>query len=74
MKRLRRSCGPGGRSRWSTTWLLASCEGAATHVHMRVGDHDLQAVVPNDGSALAAVEGGDVGLVLAADALRVLAD
>jgi len=48
--------------------------GAATHVHMRVGDHDLQAVVPNDGSALAAVEGGDVGLVLAADALRVLAD
>ena len=48
--------------------------GAATHVHMRVGDHDLQAVVPNDGSALAAVGGGDVGLVPAADALRVLGD
>jgi spermidine/putrescine transport system ATP-binding protein len=47
--------------------------GAATHVHIRVGEHDLQAVVPNDGAALAAVEGGEVGLVLQPDALRVLA-
>lgn len=48
--------------------------GAATHLHLRVGSHELQAVVPNDGSALAAVEGGEVGLLLKPDALRVLAD
>ena len=48
--------------------------GAATHVHLRLGDHELQAVVPNDGSSLAAVEGGEVGVVLQPDALRVLAD
>lgn len=48
--------------------------GAATHVHLRVGDHDLQAVVTNDGSPLAAVEGGVVGLLLQPEALRVLPD
>ena len=48
--------------------------GAATHVHMRVGDQELQAVVPNDGSPLAAVEGGEVGLLLQPEALRVLPD
>ncbi|MGB8858727.1 MAG: ABC transporter ATP-binding protein [Ilumatobacteraceae bacterium] len=46
--------------------------GAATHVHVLVGEHELQAVVPNDGSSLAAVEGGEVGLTLRPDALRVL--
>ena len=46
--------------------------GPATHVHVRVGEHVLQAVVPNDGSALAAVEGGEVGLLLQPDAVRVL--
>ena len=48
--------------------------GAATHVHLRVGDQALQAVVPNNGSPLAAVEGGEVGLLLQPDALRVLPD
>ena len=48
--------------------------GAATHLHLRVGEHELQAVVPNDGSSLVAVEGGEVGLLLKPDALRVLAD
>ncbi len=48
--------------------------GAATHVHMRVGDHELQAVVPNNGSTLAAVEGGEVGLLLQPEALRLLPD
>ena len=47
--------------------------GAVTHVHLRVGEHVLQAVVPNDGSALAATEGGQVGLALHPEALRVLA-
>lgn len=48
--------------------------GAATHLHLRVGGHSLQAVVPNDGASLAAVEGGEVGLMLRPDALRVLSD
>lgn len=48
--------------------------GAATHLHLRVDGHELQAVVPNDGSSLAAVAGGEVGLMLKPDALRVLAD
>ncbi len=48
--------------------------GAATQLHLRVGSHELQAVVPNDGSSLAAVEGGEVGLLLKPDAVRVLAD
>ncbi len=47
--------------------------GAATHVHLQIADRQLQAVVPNDGSALAAAEGGEVGLVLQPEALRVLA-
>ncbi len=48
--------------------------GAATHLHVRVGTNELQAVVPNDGSSLAVVEGGEVGLVFRPDAVRVLAD
>ena len=48
--------------------------GAATHVHLRVGDQALQAVVTNSGSPLAAVEGGEVGLLLQAEAVRVLSD
>jgi hypothetical protein len=47
--------------------------GSITHVHLRVGEHVLQAVVPNDGTPLVAVEGGAVDLTLAPDALRVLA-
>lgn len=48
--------------------------GAATHVHLRVGHQALQAVVPNNGSRLAAIEGDEVGLLLQPDALRVLPD
>ena len=48
--------------------------GAATHVHLRVDGQVLQAVVTNNGSPLAAVEGGEVGLLLQPDALRVLPD
>jgi spermidine/putrescine transport system ATP-binding protein len=48
--------------------------GPITHVHLRVGDHVLQAVVPNDGTPMMAAEGQQVGLTLAPDALRVLAD
>lgn len=47
--------------------------GPITHVHLRVGQHALQAVVPNDGTPLVAREGGQVDLTLAPDALRVLA-
>jgi putative spermidine/putrescine transport system ATP-binding protein len=47
--------------------------GPITHVHMRVGDYALQAVVPNDGTPLVAREGSQVDLTLAPDALRVLA-
>lgn len=48
--------------------------GAATHLHLQVGGHALQAVVPNDGASLSAVEGGEVGLLLRPDAVRVLSD
>ena len=48
--------------------------GAITHVHLRVGEHALQAVVPNDGTPLPATEGGQVDVTLAPDALRVLAN
>lgn len=47
--------------------------GALTHVHARIGEHPVQAVIANDGSPLAVRAGGMVDLVLARDALRVLA-
>ncbi len=47
--------------------------GPVTHVHLTVGGHTLQAVVPNDGADLPAREGEQVDLDLPADALRVLA-
>ena len=46
--------------------------GAVTHVHMRLEEHALQAVVPNDGSVLGAVEGGQVGVQLPPEAIRIL--
>jgi len=46
--------------------------GPVTHVHVRWAGQVLQVVVPNDGSALPAGVGGEVGLVLGPDALRVL--
>ena len=45
--------------------------GPVIHVQVRHGDHELQAVVPNDGS-LAVHVGDTVGVQLPADALRVL--
>ncbi|MEQ1873485.1 MAG: ABC transporter ATP-binding protein [Ilumatobacteraceae bacterium] len=48
--------------------------GAVTHLHMRVATHKMQAVVPNDGAPLMAIAGGEVGLLIKPDAVRVLAD
>ena len=46
--------------------------GALTHVHLTVDGQSLQAMVANDGAGVPLVEGGEVGVALAADALRVL--
>jgi hypothetical protein len=46
--------------------------GPVTHVHVRWAGQVLQVVVPNDGSSLPGDVGGEVGLVLGPDALRVL--
>jgi ABC-type Fe3+/spermidine/putrescine transport system ATPase subunit len=46
--------------------------GALTHVHLTVEGQALQAMVANDGAGVPLVEGGEVGVTLAADALRVL--
>ena len=46
--------------------------GAVTHVHLRVGEQMLQAVLSNDGTGSDAQVGTSVGVELAADALRVL--
>ena len=43
-------------------------------LHLRAGDQALRAAVTNNGSPLAAVEGGEVGLLLQPEALRVLPD
>ncbi|MFM2070906.1 MAG: hypothetical protein RLZZ623_1169 [Actinomycetota bacterium] len=47
--------------------------GALTHVHLRLGDLRMEAVVSNDGTATAVGAGGDVDLEFLADALRILA-
>jgi spermidine/putrescine transport system ATP-binding protein len=46
--------------------------GAITHVHLDVDGIALQAVAANDGHSLAAIEGGQVGVALDPDAVRVL--
>ena len=46
--------------------------GAVTHVHLHVGQRQLQAVMPNDGSHPTIAPGSSVTLTLAADAIRVL--
>ncbi len=46
--------------------------GALTHVHLSAHGHALQAMVANDGAGVALVEGGEVGVQLSPDALRVL--
>ncbi len=46
--------------------------GALTHVHVRVGDHELQAMVANGAETPVLGEGAEVGLELAPDSLRVL--
>ncbi len=47
--------------------------GAVTQVLLRLGDHRLQALVANDGSALCGAEGETVDAYLPPDAIRVLA-
>ena len=47
--------------------------GALTHVHLRLGDHQVQAVVPNDGTSPLVQAGAVVDLQIDPDALRVLA-
>jgi spermidine/putrescine transport system ATP-binding protein len=47
--------------------------GPLSHVHMHVGEHSVQAVMPNDGSAPAVHAGAVVGLKFDENALRVLA-
>ncbi len=46
--------------------------GPVTHVHLRLDEHVVQAVVPNDGAVLGVVEGGRVGVQLPPDAVRIL--
>jgi spermidine/putrescine transport system ATP-binding protein len=46
--------------------------GPVTHVHLRMGDHAIQAVVTNDGAPLIAAQGVDVDVAFPPDALRVL--
>ena len=46
--------------------------GALTHVHVRVGEHVLQAMVPNGAEGPVLVEGSEVGIDIAPDAVRVL--
>jgi spermidine/putrescine transport system ATP-binding protein len=62
---------PGGDGLAATVEQIVFA-GPVTHVHVRWADQVLQAVVPNDGAALPAEVGGEVGLVLGPDALRVL--
>jgi len=47
--------------------------GAVTHLHLRIGDSAVQAVVQNDGDASPATPGGVVGVELPIGSLRVLA-
>ena len=47
--------------------------GPVIHVHLRVGDRGLQAVVANDGRAVVPVEGGEVDVAMPRDSIRVLA-
>ena len=47
--------------------------GPVIHVHLRVGDRELQAVVANDGRTAVPDEGSDVDLAMPRDSIRVLA-
>ena len=47
--------------------------GAITQVMLRLGDHPLQALVTNDGSAMCGAEGETIDAYLPPDAIRVLA-
>lgn len=47
--------------------------GPVIHVHLRVGDRELQAVVANDGRAVVPVEGSEVDVAMPRDSIRVLA-
>lgn len=47
--------------------------GPVIHVHLRVGDRELQAVVANDGRAAVPAEGSEVDVAMPRDSIRVLA-
>ena len=47
--------------------------GPVIHVHLRVGDRELQAVVANDGRASVPEEGSEVDVSMPRDSIRVLA-
>lgn len=47
--------------------------GPVIHVHLRVGDRELQAVVANDGRAVVPDEGAEVDVAMPLDSIRVLA-
>ena len=59
-------------ARWHGTVQTVVFAGALTHVHVRVGDHLLQAMVPNGALAIDLAEGAAVGVDIAPDAVRVL--
>ncbi|MEI8238044.1 MAG: ABC transporter ATP-binding protein [Actinomycetota bacterium] len=46
--------------------------GALTHVHLRAGEHSLQAMVANGAAGPSLAEGAEVGIVLQPDSVRVL--
>jgi spermidine/putrescine transport system ATP-binding protein len=66
-----RLASPGGDGLAATVEQIVFA-GPVTHVHVRWAGQVLQVVVPNDGAALPGGIGDEVGLVLGADALRVL--
>lgn len=47
--------------------------GPVIHVHLRVGDRELQAVVANDGRVAVPEEGTEVDVAMPLDSIRVLA-
>ena len=57
---------------WRGTVRTVVFAGALTHVHVQVGEHVLQAMVPNGSSGADLVEGSSVGVDIAPDAVRVL--
>jgi len=63
---------PPSAAHWHGTVQTVVFAGALTHVHVRVGEHVLQAMVPNGSSGADLAEGATVGVDIGADAVRVL--